>query len=349
MSGDLTLAPSAEEQSVSSTRLANAIAAADFSGCSATVVGYGFTGKHYVKALQALGVGRIHVCSRSKGPLEELEGVLGVTTTAGGYRLLDTPSLSGELGIVATPTADLVEAAEYLAACGYRKILIEKPVSLWSTEIERLGSLLKVRRVEAACAYNRVAYPSFIEVRAQTCGDGGITSCVYTFTEMVKEDWPQRYSAEELARWGIANSLHPIGMAHGLIGLPATWNSYRSGALRWHPSGSVFVGSGISDRDIPFAYQADWGSKGRWSVEVQTRDASYRLCPLEKLYAKASAMDEWGEVPVATFAPEVKAGIAEQVAAMLCDDVRLLVPLMPLDQTARLTAFAEELFGYTVS
>ena len=200
--------------------------------------------------------------------------------------------------------------------------------------------------MEAVCAYNRVAYPSFIEARARTCQEGGITSGTYTFTEIIGADWSKRYSAEELARWGIANSLHPIGMAHGLIGLPASWNSYRSGALPWHPLGSVFVGSGVSDRGIPFSYQADWGSKGRWSVEVHSSQASYRLCPLEKLYRKASAMDDWEEVPVATFAPDVKTGVAEQVAAMLCDDVRRLVPLVSLNETADLTRYAEELFGY---
>ena len=203
--------------------------------------------------------------------------------------------------------------------------------------------------MEALCAYNRLAYPSFIEARARTYDDGGITSCTYAFTEMIREDWPELYTAEELARWGVANSLHPIGMAHGLIGLPATWNGHRSGALSWHPSGSIFVGHGVSDLGVPFSYQADWASKGRWAVEVHTRAAIYRLCPLEKLYTKGSALDDWEEVPVSPFAGLVKAGIAEQVAAMLSDDVRQAVPLLSLTEAARLTAYGEELFGYGAS
>lgn len=349
MSRDMTPALSSEKKSASSAELANAITAADFSECAATVVGYGFMGRHYVKALQALGVGRIQVCSLFKGSLEELEGVRGVTTMAGGYRLFDTPSLSGELGIVATPTAVLASAAEHLAACGFRKILIEKPVSLWSTHIRQLDDSLGDLGVEAVCAYNRLAYPSFIEARARTCQEGGITSCTYTFTEIIGADWTDRYPAEELARWGIANSLHLIGMAHGLIGLPARWSGHRSGRLSWHPTGSVFVGSGRSQRDVPFAYQADWGSKGRWSVEVNTRETSYRLCPLEKLYAKASSLGEWENVCVSTFDTGIKAGIAEQIAAMLSDDIRPLVPLISLGQTAVLTAYGEELFGYAAS
>jgi len=342
----MTQAPTSTSPVVSSSGLVAAIAASDFSASSVTVVGYGFMGKHYMQALQALGVGQIHVCSRSNEPLEQLNGMPGVTTTAGGYQALNRPAHSGELGIVATPTADLVSAAEHLADLGFRKILIEKPVSLWSTEIERLADLLDLRGVEASCAYNRLTYPSFYETRVRTDTEGGITSCVYTFTEMIRPDWPELYSAEELTHWGVANSLHPIGMAHGLIGLPADWSGRRSGALSWHPSGSVFVGSGISDRDITFSYQADWGSKGRWSVEVNTREASYRLCPLEKLYRKTSALEEWEEIPVAAFEPDLKAGVAEQVAAMLSAEVHQLVPLISIKQTASLTAYAEQIFGY---
>jgi predicted dehydrogenase len=345
----MTLALSSEKKSASSAELANAITAADFSGCAATVVGYGFMGKHYVKALRALGVGQVQVCSRPEGPLAELRGVPGVTTVPGGYQSFDTAALPGELGIVATPTADLVAAALHLAACGFRKILIEKPVSLWSTQIRQLDDSLRDLGVESVCAYNRLAYPSFLEARARTCQEGGITSCTYTFTEIIGADWTDRYPAEELARWGIANSLHLIGMAHGLIGLPARWNGHRSGRLSWHPTGSVFVGSGRSQRDVPFAYQADWGSKGRWSVEVNTREMSYRLCPLERLYSKASSLGEWENVCVSTFDTGIKAGIAEQVAAMLSDDIRLLVPLISLGQTAALTAYGEELFGYAAS
>jgi len=331
---------------VSSSGMAAAIEAYDFSANSVTVVGYGFMGKHYVQALRALGVGQIHVCSRSKEPLNQLDGITGVTTTAGGYHALSRQAHPGELGIVATTTADLVNAAEHLANLGFRKVLIEKPVSLWSAEIDRLAELLDSLGVEGSSAYNRLAYPSFCEVVGLTDTEGGITSCVYTFTEMIQPDWPNLYSTEVLARWGVANSLHPIGMAHGLIGLPSDWSGRRSGALPWHPSGAIFVGSGISDQDIPFSYQADWGSKGRWSVEVNTSEASYRLCPLEKLYRKTLALGEWEELPVTTFYPDLKVGIAEEVAAILSAEVRQFTPLISMKQTASLTAYGEQVFGY---
>ena len=306
MSRHVTQARPKTYPAASSTDLAAAIAQEDFSARSATIVGYGNMGKQYVSALRRLGVGHIRVCSRSPEPLGELAHITGVSTVSGGYQDLHVTALPGEIGIVATPTADLASAAEHLAACGFRKILVEKPVSLLAAEIERLADSLQQQSVDAVCAYNRVAYPSFHEIRARTEQEEGITSCTYTFTEFVDRIGPGHYTDSELTRWGFANSLHVISMAHGLIGLPTSWSGHRAGALAWHPSGSVFVGSGISDRDIPFAYQADWGSKARWSVEVHTQVASYRLCPLEKTFKKASATGDWEEVSLATFAPELK-------------------------------------------
>lgn len=333
-------------RTLSSLELAAAIAAVDFSGCSTTVIGYGNMGKQYIKALHTLGVRHIRVCSRSAGRLEELRGVAGVEIVTGGFERLECRLEPGELGIIATPTAFLVIAAERLALLGFRLLLIEKPVSLWSCEIERLAETLERECVEAACAYNRVAYPSFHEVQARVAQEGGITSCTYTFTEFVDRIGPGRFPDEELARWGIANSLHVMSMAHGLIGLPATWSGHRSGALSWHPSGTIFVGSGISDRGIPFAYHADWGSKGRWSVEVHTSVASYRLCPLEKVFRKTSATGEWEEIQLAAFAPDVKIGLIEQVAAMLNKDTRKVVRPVLLREAAALTRYGEKVFGY---
>ena len=336
-----------ERPPCSSAELAAAIAETEFATCAATVVGIGHMGKQYVKALQALGARRIRLSSRSAEGLAPFRGVEGIETTAGGVERLECRPQPDELGIIATPTAHLIAAAKHLASLGFRRLLIEKPVSLWSEEITRLAEELERQGVEACCAYNRVAYPSFHEIKARAAREGGITSCTYTFTEMIRPDWPQKFPAEELARWGIANSLHVMSMAHGLIGWSSTWSGHRSGSLPWHPAGSVFVGSGMSDRGIPFAYHADWGSTGRWSVEAHTAASSYRLCPLEKVFQRVSATSDWVEVPVTAAAPEVKAGIAEEVAAMLKPERRGLVPLVSLREAAALTAYGEALFGYS--
>lgn len=334
---------------VSSAELASAIAAVagrELAERSATVIGIGNMGRQYVDALRALGLGHIRICSRSAAQLEPFRGLEGIEVVAGGVEQLRDRAQPEELGIVATPTALLTDATERLVQLGFRHLLIEKPVSLWSEEIERLDRALEAHGAEGWVAYNRVAYPSFHELNACAARDGGMTSCAYTFTEMIRPHWPQKFSAQELARWGIANSLHVMSMAHGLIGWPATFSGHRSGLIPWHPAGAVFVGSGVSDRGIPFAYHADWGSTGRWSVEVHTSVASYRLCPLEQAFRRTSATGDWTELPVTAFAPQVKAGIVEEVAAALHPHLRERAPLVSLEAAAALTRYGEAIFGY---
>jgi predicted dehydrogenase len=331
---------------MSSKEFVAAVRARDFSECFATVVGYGTMGRHYVHALRALGVKKIRVCSRSPRPLRELGAAGEVEVVEGGFERLECDPDAAEVAIVATPMAMLAAASEKLASLGFRRMLIEKPVSLWSRGIQRLAQTLDRYGVQAACAYNRVAYPSFLEARTLAEREGGITSCTYNFTEIVQPDWTTRFPVEELARWGIANSLHVMSMAHGLIGMPADWSTHRSGALSWHPTGVVFVGSGVSVQGVPFAFHADWGSKGRWAVEIHTAKSSYRLRPLEKLFRKTSATGEWEEATTVSFSPEVKAGVLEQVAAMLAPDPGQYVSLLSLRDAAELTAYAEDVFAY---
>ncbi len=329
-----------------SAALAAAVRAEAFADRAVTVLGYGAMGREYVKALRSLGVRRVTVCSRSAAPLEALRGVEGLETQSGGYAALRRRADDADAAIVAVPTAELAPAARHLAGLGFRELLIEKPVALRAAEIEALHREMSAAAVRATAAYNRVAYPSFHEVAARACDEGGITSCTYTFTEFIPRLDPSRYPPEEMRRWGIANSLHVMSMAHGLIGWPDRYGAFRSGEVAWHPAGAVFVGAGISRAGIPFAYHADWGSTGRWSVEVHTARASYRLCPLEQVFQRTAPTAEWEEIPVVAAAPEVKVGFVEQVAALLSPRLRKHVPLVSLSAAAALTRFGENIFGY---
>lgn len=326
--------------------LAAAIGAHDFSRCRATVVGYGAVGREYVKVLKKLGVAHIRVCSRRLEPLRALADAIDVETVAGGFEQLQDQPAPDELAIVSTPIGTLTAAAEHLVALGFRRLLIEKPVALRSGEIEALADRMDARSVDARVAYNRVAYPSVHEVRARAAAEGGITSCTYAFTEIIHADWQEQMPPDVLARWGIANSLHVMSLAHALIGWPATWTAYRSGAIAWHPSGASFVGAGVSRSGIPFGYHADWDSKARWAVEVFTKVAAYRLCPLEQVSRRTAARGEWEPVRVATFDPTIKAGFVEQVAGCLVPAGPLSLALPTLREAAALTAYGEDVFGY---
>lgn len=331
-----------------SAGIAAAISAADFSRFSATVVGYGFVGQQYVKALRALGVQRIRVCTRSAERVAPLRGDPDIELLTGGFEEMTAVSTPGELVIIGTPTARLVEAVHKLCDLGFRHLLIEKPVALNADGIERLTEDLNRRGVEAAVAYNRVAYPAYHEIQARVAREGGVTSCTYTFTEMIKPNWQELFPPEELARWGIANSLHVMSMVHSLIGLPREYHAHhvRNGRIAWHPTGDVFVGAGTSERGIPFSYHADWGSTGRWSIELHTRASSYLLRPLEEVRRRTAPLAEWEKLPLEVFAPDVKPGFAEEVAAMLHPTLRAHIPLFSLSRAAALTRFGEQVFGY---
>ena len=157
----------------------------------------------------------------------------------------------------------------------------------------------------------------------------------------LKKDEPEVYH-----RWGISNSLHVISMAFELIGMPKDIQTYQHGKLDWHPTGSIFVGSGISDKEIPFSYNADWGSGGRWGIEVNTKENSYQLIPLEELYVCPKGSTIWNCVPFDSAFPDVKQGIAEEVAIMLDDQNQKKIELPTLEMAAKLIKFGEKIFGY---
>lgn len=331
-----------------SETLSHLIKGVDFSRLRPVVVGYGSMGKEYVKALKVMGVQEILVCSRSEAPLKALEGLQGVSVISGGYQNLRTKPASEDLAIVATQTEYLLGALEWLVELGCQNVLVEKPVSLWSEKILQFEKQVAPKKLNIFSAYNRIAYPGVYEVRKRSEQEGGITSCHYNFTEFVTRMEKGDYPDIEMERWGITNSLHVMSMAHSLIGLPKEWKSYQKGSsVNWHPAGNLFIGSGISEKNIPFSYHADWGSKGRWLVEVHTKEAAYRFCSLEKLFRKTDPLGDFEEIPLTSFSQEIKVGFVEQLAAVFSEKVRKEIPLMTLQDTIALTQFGEEVFAYS--
>ena len=80
--------------------------------------------------------------------------------------------------------------------------------------------------------------------------------------------------------------MHLIDLAFFPVGLPlySQSNFNRKGNdLNWHPTGSIFYGSGLTDNDVPFSYHSNWTSPGNWKVEWMTDSKRYIFNPLEKL------------------------------------------------------------------
>jgi len=135
-------------------------------------------------------------------------------------------------------------------------------------------------------------------------------------------------------------------MVFDLIGFPKEFLFYQSGKLEWHPTGSIFVGSGLSENNIPFSYHADWGSSGRWGIEIMTNENSYRLISLEELSVCRKNSFEWEKINFDVSFPIAKQGVCEEIAVMLHEKLEEKIPLVTLNKAAKFNQMAEKILGY---
>ena len=249
-----------------------------------------------------------------------------------------------DLTIITTPINLLTRAATLAIKSGQENILIEKPGSLFKTDLILLEKLIKKQKVRIA--YNRLFYPNFQKLKILTEMDGGITSCKFDFTEWVHTIPFGKYKKEVYRRWGISNSLHVISMAMELIGMPEKITTNQYGNLKWHPTSSIFVGNGISGKKIPFSYHANWEGAGRWGIEVVTKKNIYRLSPLEKLFVSKKGSPEWKEIQIKNRFPKIKMGLAEEIITMLDDVLEKQLKMVTIKRAIEYNKLAEKIFAY---
>ena len=314
-----------------------------FQDKTAIVVGGGEIVRQYALALEGLGLKHIAILAETGAYISEFCKAHGIKLAKGGFKKNLRLVGGADLVVAAPPLHMSVSAIKEAYECGHSNILVEKPGSLYAAELESLYTRV---RADVRVAYNRLAYPNLHRLKALVQEDGGITSCRFTLTERLSSIDFQKDMADVYARWGISNSLHVISMVIDLIGFPKEIHALQHGKLEWHPSGSTFVGHGISERNIPFSYHADWGSGGRWGVEVNTRYNSYQLIPLEDLYACKRDAGTWTQVPFDAAFPNIKPGLAEEVAIMLDDSGSYREILPSLHKASIYNTLAEKIFGY---
>jgi predicted dehydrogenase len=268
--------------------------------------------REYVKALRVLGIGEIDVLSRSEASAQALkqECRLG-QAFFGGRDSLPQIARAYDGVIVASPAETLMLYLNDLATIGVRKVLIEKPVALRVEELDMFfanhGSF------PGMVALNRLFFPSIATLH-QLLQDEPVRSADFSFTEWIHRMDPSQYAPEVLAKWGAANCIHVIATAFDLIGMPRTLSAQRGGTVEipWHPAGSIFTGSGVSDTGALFSYSSDWGSAGRWSITARTSRGSYHLEPMESLsFCPKGSVTR--EVVVAPWAGETKCGFTEML------------------------------------
>ena len=316
----------------------------DLKDKSILLIGSGAISEQYALALKSFGISNVTVLSNSDENVTKLCTKFNFTPLSGGFKK-HLPNISKkDLVIIATPIHLLLPCLESALNNGQTNILVEKPGTLYHKEF--LSIVEKYSSAKVRVGYNRLLYPNLLLLKELVQKDGGITSCTFTFTEWVHKINFEKNSSDVYARWGIANTLHVISMVTDLINMPKKITAYQSGHSDWHPSGSIFVGSGISKSNIPFSYHSDWNSNGRWGIEVMTAKNSYRLIPLEELYVSTKGTTKWEKIPTSSAFLDAKPGLTEEIAVMLDDNLSQKIDLPTLSEALELNKLAEKIFGY---
>ncbi len=186
--------------------------------------------------------------------------------------------------IVATSEDTLDTVTAQLIDLGIREIFVEKP---GSQDINSLAALVKkshAAQSKVFVAYNRRYFQSVIELQKRIAADGGLESMFFEFTEWghVIESIQKNPGVKE--NWLWHNSSHVIDLAFFIGGHAKEIATFKKGSLDWHPDGSCFVGSGITENNVLFSYHANWEGPGRWGLEFITRKNRYFLRPMEELH-----------------------------------------------------------------
>jgi len=314
-----------------------------FEDKSILLVGAGWMARQYAIALSKMKIKDVTIVSQSQEKAIQLGKEFNFQSMGGGIEKNISGLKKMDLVIIATPVNFLLQAANLAIQAGQDNIMIEKPGSLYYKELISFSDKLQNQNVKVA--YNRLYYTNFHKLKELVLKDGGISSCRYTFTERVHTFNFDKADADTYSRCGIGNSLHVISMAHELIGMPKEISTYQFGKFEWHPSGAIFVGSGITENNIPFSYHADWNSSGGWGIEVMTKENAYRLIPLEDLFVCPKGKSDWKQIPFKTAFPDVKTGVAEEIAIMLNLENKKN-EMISLQRAASFNKVAENFFGY---
>ena len=170
-------------------------------------------------------------------------------------------------------------------------------------------------------AYNRRFYSSVLEAEKIIQEDGGLVSVSFEFTEWSHIIAPLDKNEEVKKKWFLANSTHVVDLVFFLSGQPEKYSFFHSGGNDWHPSATIFSGSGITNKNILFNYGANWEAPGRWSVELITKQHRLYLKPMEELQ-----IQQMGSVAVSKYEIDdsldklYKPGIYRMIEAYLNND-----------------------------
>ena len=248
--------------------------------------------------------------------------------------------------IIATSVLQLFSNTDLLLVKRIKNILVEKPCALFLDHLQRIEKLAQENNASVFVAYNRRFYKSVELAENIIREDGGISSIAYEFTEWVHTIDTEKFDKLVLKKWIHANSSHVIDLAFYLAGRPKVFLPIvRGSGISWHPSGSIFIGTGITEKNIPFTYHSNWLAPGRWAVEVMTNKHRLYFKPMEKLMVQNLGSVVVNDVEADySIDTDYKAGVYNQVKFFL--DQTQKSPLCSLAEHIENFKFYEKIGEY---
>ena len=234
------------------------------------LIGAGQMAVDYFKVLKSLGISCI-VIGRSETSAKVFFDKTGDMPIVGGlYSFIKTNPSKCTHAIVSVGVNYLSKITIKLLNYNIKNILVEKPAGLNIEEIQSILNLTKKKKANVFVGYNRRFYASVRKAKEIIKSDGGLLSLKFDFTEWSDSIMNLDIDRKIKNKWLIANSTHVIDLAFFLGGEPEKIYSNTSGSLKWHPTASIFSGSGITKSGVLFSYSANWESAGRWSLHLET-------------------------------------------------------------------------------
>ncbi|GAA0857207.1 Gfo/Idh/MocA family protein [Aliiglaciecola litoralis] len=292
------------------------------------LIGAGPMAIDYAKVLTAQN--RTFTCiTRSEQSAANFLKQTGIRAIAGGLQefLQRNPDIPA-YAIVATGVEMLSQASELLLKSGVKALLVEKPAGLDIKQVEQTQVLAKQCDAKVFVAYNRRFYASVIAAQSMIAEDGDIESLSYELTEWSHVIAKLDINDDIKENWFVANTSHVVDLAFFLGGKPKTLSAFTSGQTSWHKRSAVFAGSGVTDTNALFSYNANWNAPGRWSLEVSTPKRRYIFRPMELLQVQ-----DIGSVAIRTvdidlkYEESFKPGLYKQTEAFLNQETENLCSL----------------------
>ena len=296
------------------------------------IIGSGFMTEHYLNVIVFNNI-ECEVVGRGKKNIKKLsEKYTNIKFHSGGIEnFVNQNSIAKFTHFINLVNIEYcISITKLLLENGAKKILLEKPGGLNIESLQLIKGSSIAFKADLVIGYNRRFYESVNKLIELSDNDGGIKNVHFEFTEWVHTINENDYSNETLEKWIISNSSHVIDTVFFLIGLPKQISTNTLGAnkINWHKSGSFFVGSGISENNIPFSYNTNWNSAGRWAIEITTNSNRYYLKPMEKLFVQEKGKIDITEIDLPSDKDiNFKPGIFDLTISFLKGDYRKLLSI----------------------